>query len=212
MKKIQILAIVAGVITVIAAYLYLSQLEEANQLPTSIVITASVDIPAKTQVTQEMVIEKEIPTVAITPNALTSYDQIVGKVANGSIYAGEQIISTEIAEVGLAAGELSYAIEPGQRAMTISVNPVTGVALMIEPGNKIDIMGTYENGDVNPVLENVLVLSVGKRMVAGGSANPESSYDTITLSLTPTQVDRVLTEQNKAGFTLALRSSVEKQG
>lgn len=212
MKRIQILAILAAVITVIAAYFYLNQLEKAKEIPTSIVITANVDIKAKTQVTQEMVIEKEIPTIALTPNAITSYDQVVGKIVNNTIFAGEQIVSTEIAELGLAAGELSYVVEPDKRAITIPVNPVTGVALMIEPGNKIDIMGTYENGEVKPVLENILVLAVGKRMTPGTSASPESSYETVTLSLSPTEVDKMLTAQTKAGFTLALRSSVEKQG
>lgn len=211
MKRIQILAVIAALFTVIMAYFFLGNLKEQAEVPTVSVVESSVDIKASTEITAEMLVIAEVPQDAVAPNAITEIASAVGKISTGDIYAGQQIISQQLAEPGVSTNELAYVIEPGKKAVTISVSTVSSVAGLVEPGNKVDII--FVNGETaqsSVMLENISVLSVGKRMKSGSSASPEDAYDTVTLSLTANEVLKLRSEEAKGSISLALRSYEDK--
>lgn len=211
MKKIQIMAIAAAVITIIAAYFFMINIKKANEIPSGPVILSAVDIPANTQITAEMVTVAKQPISAINQSAVTEAGMVIGKISSNDIYKGEQIVSQEIIEPGAATGELSYAIAQGKRAVTIKVDPVSSVSGLIEPGNMVDVIGAnIESATSRTVLENILVLSVGKRMTSGSSTSAEDVYETVTLSLSPEQALTLREAQTKLEITLALRSAMDK--
>lgn len=211
MKRIQILAVIAALFTVIMAYFFLGNLKEQAEVPKVSVVESSVDIKASTEITAEMLVMAEVPQDAVAPNAITEIAAAVGKISTGDIYAGQQIISQQLAEPGVSTNELAYLIEPGKKAVTISVSAVSSVAGLIEPGNMVDVIVVYdENAQSSVVLENISVLSVGKRMKSGSSASPEDVYETITLSLTANETLKLRSEEAKGEISLALRSYEDK--
>lgn len=211
MKKIQILAIIAAVVTVIMVYFFLGGIREAGRMPSISVVQSSMDIKANTQVTAEMVKLVEIPETAVTLNAVTTLDSVVGKLAIDDIYTGQQVVSSELAEIGVSTEGLSYLIEPGKRAVTVAVDQVSGVAGLVEPGNKVDVIVVYNETDVTgTLLENILVLSAGMKMKAGASVPGEDIYETITLSLDSSQALKIRQAEAKGTISMALRSYLEK--
>ena len=211
MKRIRILAVAAALFTVIMAYFYLGNLKEQAEVPKASVVESMVDIKANTEITAEMLKLTEIPQEAVAPGAFTEISSAVGKIATGDIYTGQQIIAPQLAEPGVSTNELSYLIEQGKKAATISVNAVSSVAGLVEPGNKVDVIVVYdEPTDSAVVLENITVLSVGKRMKSGSSTSPEDAYETITLSLTANETLKLRKEEAKGEISLALRSYLDK--
>lgn len=211
MKRIQILAIIAAIFTVIMVYFFLGGVKEASQIPSASVVQSAVDIKANTEISAEMVKLVEIPETAVTQNAMTTIESVVGKVSTGDIYTGEQIIASKLAEPGVSTKELSYLVEPGKRAVTVAVDAVSGIAGLIEPGNKVDVIVVYDESNVaGTILENIPVLSVGKRMTSGASVSLEDVYETVTLSLDPAQSLKIRQAEAKGTISMALRSYLEK--
>ncbi len=112
---------------------------------------------------------------------------MVGRVAAIPIPQGAQILGSYLEEAGRRA--LAADVPRGQRAFTIAVNDITGVAGLVRPGNYVDIFGTFElraarrasvrqgqmqyadqRTETRLLLPNILVVAVGREHF---SARPE---------------------------------------
>jgi pilus assembly protein CpaB len=133
-KKVKILALLSAIVTALLLFVFLSSLIKFGGSDTSKIVTAAQDIPANTLITQEMLVSTDVPTDAVLPGAITKISDVVGKALKSDIYIGEQIISAKMIVPGETGdGALSYAFEPGMRAITIGVDATSGVAGMLTP-------------------------------------------------------------------------------
>ena len=70
--------------------------ETATSAVTATTVIAKVDIPARTQITADMVELREIPVEGRAATALTSVDEVVGKVTRYPIAPDEQVTPNKI--------------------------------------------------------------------------------------------------------------------
>ena len=109
----------------------------------------------------------------------------------------------------------------GWRAISIPVSQVTSVSGLIRPNNFVDVIGTFHfpdaKGDTSldtvtmTILQRVKVLATGADIgyaQQNGSQAVSSgrSYSTVTLELTPKEVEMIIFAQQKGSLTLSLRS------
>ena len=109
----------------------------------------------------------------------------------------------------------------GWRAISIPVSQVTSVSGLIRPNNFVDVIGTFHfpdaKGDTSldtvtmTILQRVKVLAtgadIGYAQQNGAQAVPSArSYSTVTLELTPKEVEMIIFAQQKGTLTLSLRS------
>ena len=113
----------------------------------------------------------------------------------------------------------------GWRAVSIPVSSVTSVSGLIRPNNFVDVIGTFHFPDAKgdssldtvtmTILQRVKVLATGSDIgyaVQNGSQNAATapmaarSYSTVTLELTPKEVEMIIFAQQKGSLTLSLRS------
>lgn len=208
LKKIQIMAISAAIITALTMYFFLGSIKEASRVPMVPVVVSSVDIKENTEIKSDMVKVINIAENALTPNAVTKLDDVVGEIATRNIYVGEQIIALELAKPGESTQKLSYMVEAGKRAISIKVDEVSGISGLVEPGNKVDIVVVYDESSKSEiVLEDILVLSTGQKINSEEVA--KDIYETVTLSLEPTQILKLRAAEAKGKLTMALRSYLE---
>ncbi|MBR2904859.1 MAG: Flp pilus assembly protein CpaB, partial [Lentisphaeria bacterium] len=123
---------------------------------------------------------------------------------------------------------LTAKIRPGFRAISIPVNQYTSVTGMIQPNNYVDIIATFRfperQGDkaldtiTLTILQHVKVLATGTDtgVIASGSHGTarSTSYGTVTLELTPKEVEMIVFTLQKAGagsLTLSLRHYEESR-
>ncbi len=224
MKKVKIIALIAAIATGLFLYVFLNSLNKPEVIDRAKVVTAVVNIPADTEISAEMITLTELPTEAIISGAMTDTSSVAGKISDIGIFAGEQVLGPKLNSTGESDGKtLAYAIEPGMRAITISVSETSGVAFMLTPGDHVDIMGYFlieeekENEETEKtsytsmVLENITVLAVDNVYSDPGKENSESpAYKTITLQVDTEQAMILSMAQSEGEIRSILRSPVDK--
>jgi pilus assembly protein CpaB len=236
LKRIRIIAIAAAIVTAVAVYMYLASLNKPVQIARGPVVVAVTQIAAGQEIKAEMVEVKDLPVEAIYPKAARSVEVVVGRVSSSGAEPGEQLLVSRFFKAGEANDTLAYAIERGKRAVTIAVDPVSGVAGLVKPRDHVDILVlinvkqqlwkmnatitqdavdiSYKLGDREDQayslmpLQNVLVLATGQVMQADAS-NDETTVDQVTLSVTPDQAVILNLLASNSQIRLALRSPID---
>ncbi|NLT40248.1 MAG: Flp pilus assembly protein CpaB [Clostridiales bacterium] len=236
MKKIRILAVICALLTAAAVYLYLESQKKPVIIEKKSVLVAASNISPYTPITEDMITLAQIPTEAVVQGAISDPETVVGKVSRSAIYAGEQLIGEKFVAAGGESGArtLAYAIEPGMRAMTISVGDTSGLAYMIKPGNRIDIIGHFiveeepevsgeETEEAQPapekeknvytvmVFENIRVLAVDSVLSELGKTGEGAGYSTLTLELTPQQALELSSVLYEGDIRIIMRSPVDSE-
>lgn len=213
-KRILIFAVLIGLLTVFGLNYYIKSLEnrQKSQIAYSKVAVAANTIPANIVVTADMIALRDIPAEAVHPNAINSLDKIVGKISKSEIVKDEQILSSRIV-VDAAKATLAYRVPEDMRAIAIPISEVSGVAGYINEGDRIDILATYNNKDVNPVsttytqLQNVEVAALGSAKIS--EANKEGTFPTsITVFVKPAQAEVLAYAVSNGILHFTLRSPV----
>jgi pilus assembly protein CpaB len=174
-----LVAVGLGVLAMILMYAYISGREtQLLQLaePRNVVV-ASKDIGANRVIDESMILQRTVPAIYVQPKAVTDPRAAIGRVTAVPMAQGAQILATGLEEAGRTL--VAYEIPRGQRAVTIGVNDVTGVAGLVRPGNLVDIFGTFQFGrpagaaggqvqyadhktEVRMLAQNVKVVAVGR--------------------------------------------------
>lgn len=212
-KLILILALVVGLVAAGGIYFYLDSMQKTYREEGDFIkiVTAKQRIPAKTMITVQMVEIKELPSKYINTDAAVDLKEVVGKTVKSEILPGEQVLRGRLAGAQGVSEGLSYIIEPGKRAVTIAVNEVSGVAGQVKPGDRVDIMGTFDNQGIltTLILQNIPVLSVDKTTDTASQGENQASYSTLTLSVNPDQMQPLVLCSETTTIRLALRSAAD---
>ena len=151
-------------------------------------------------------------------------EELVGFVVKRGIGQGEPITADKVFKRS-EAGFLAGAVSPGMRAVSIAVNPVSGAAGFVSPGDRIDVILTVEirkalvrTGEgqdiIGPVvqfssetvLKDVRVLAIDQSM-ADLDKDAQVSK-TVTLEVTPKQAELLAVASTMGILSLSLRSLI----
>lgn len=148
MKKAKIIALLAAFAVACAAWLILNRqirTEREETVYVSMVVAQS-DLEPGAVIDKSMVTSKKIPPKYVPQGGIPEVhiDEVLGKVVKYPIVSGEPVVSERIGEPGEAATGLSALVDDGMRAFSLAVETESGVAGMILPGNRVDILYTYE--------------------------------------------------------------------
>ena len=151
-----LLALIMGVAAAAAVYALVSKNEEPslaapNALPTSTavpttpVLIARQDIAAGTQLTEDLLEVRDIPTELRNNRALSSEDQAVGKMAAVALVQGEQILDTRVTDSPVAVNDTFAGTVPvGKRAISVVFDEVIGAGALVQPGDHVDVLAFFE--------------------------------------------------------------------
>lgn len=214
-RSIILLAIIFGLVASYLIYSYLTGIEKKlNTAELSKVVVVAADIEPKTVLTSDMLQIKELPGEYIHPLAFRKTEDAVGRVAAEPLVKGEQLLSVKTAKWGEAKEGLAYIIPNGQRAMTVAVDEISGLAGMIRPGDRVDVAAVLSILDTQTmketpysfiVLQNIQVLAVGKNIDAGAQTEAKN----VTLAVTVEQARPLLLASQKGAVRLMLRSPLD---
>ena len=176
------------------------------------VVMAADDIQVGAKLAARDVQVVSLPQSAVPPGAFSGTSQVLGRGAILPISKGEFILPSKLAAVNAGAG-LPSMIPPGMRAVSVRVNDVVSVAGFVQPGTRVDVLATGNQGGGNErqtitVLENVAVIAVGGSLLerlAGG----EQSAPVITLLVSPDDAQRLALASQEGRIQLALRNPLD---
>lgn len=116
----------------------------------------------------------EAPAAFIQPGALTNADwSPAGGMVQVPIRKGEQILATKLAQDGAGMLSLRIAQGEGARALTLKFDGEGGLAGLLQPRDRIDIIGVFESAASSSestrshavvLAQAVAVLAVDQRM------------------------------------------------
>jgi pilus assembly protein CpaB len=166
----------AVLFAVIAAGLLYSHIQEKNKSiakkfgAKNTVVVAKKDIDELTPINDTHIELKEMPVDFISPGSIKDMNDVIGKVALAPFVAGESIIQNKIVKPSPLTG-LSLQVSPGKRALTIPIDSMRGVAKLLKPGDRVDLIasiliGTGQNKKkiVKTVMQNVPILATGVKI------------------------------------------------
>jgi pilus assembly protein CpaB len=163
------LAIVLGVVAAkVARDVLMKNKPQPNQLvKLTKVAVAKADLLPGRQIQPDDLAEGQVAPESVPPGSFTESTKLVGRVLESRIMKGQPIVEAILAPEGAAAG-LQAMVPKGMRAITIEVNEFSGVAGLLTPGCRVDVMATINN-DGRPVartiVQNIKVTAVGQRVV-----------------------------------------------
>ena len=215
-KTVFILALVFGLLAAFLTYFYLRHVttEVQNRVYTQVVI-ATRDIPINTTITSDMVELKPYPTELRNNKEIVDLNEVVGQINNAVISKGEVLLQNHLVKPDQNTDKLAYTIPPGMRAMSVPIDEVTGVANMINRGDRVDVIAGVANSDGTNerslvILQNIEVLAVGTSITQSAVPNPDASPKTVTLAVEPQSSLRLKMALQKGNISLVLRSPADK--
>ncbi len=205
------LAVAAGLAATFLIHRYVSLKTQVVVKPTGQVVVAASDISPGTALTGSLVRVVSWPKELIPNRAAVSPRDVEGRVVTVPLIQGEPVLTSKLAPEGTAAG-LGALLEHDQRAFTIRVDDVSGVAGFIRPGDKVDVLmdlpmpGQQNEHFSKTILQNVTVLTTGQTWEQKPEQQKPTVVNTVTLALNPDQAEVLNLASNQGKIRLALRN------
>lgn len=94
-------------------------------------------------------------------SALTDINAIRGKVALTNLSAGQIVVDGMFVDPKVAQVTAAQRVPAGQVAVTVNIDNVHGVAGLLTPGDKVNMMITGADGKARFLYQNVNILFIG---------------------------------------------------
>ncbi len=208
-----IISIIIGLGAVVLASRWV---DEKATVQSSKVVVAATDVDLGTPLSPQMLKIADWPTGSVPAGAFTDIKVLDTRVLKTSVSRGEPVLESKLAPLG-ATGGLSAVIKEGNRAMTVRVNDVVGVAGFALPGNYVDIVvntvdETAKAADGNNsiskiVLEHILVLAVAQEQ--NRDETKPKVVNAVTLEVTPDQAEKLDLARSVGSLSLVLRNQID---
>lgn len=236
---ILIAALVLGVLAALTTAWYLNRAAERLEAGTEPVevLVAKEAIPRGAMADELLdsgrIAKQEVPRRYVPTDAVSSPKALRGLVLAAPLSAGE-LVTTARFQLPTEAG-LAYSVPNGLVAVAIPSDAVKGVAGLLKPGDFVMVTATFEPGPngvealTRVLLPKARVLAVGTDVGAqapaekedqkGLTASTTSSQEqqasdvapTVTLALTPADVEKLVFAEEQGSVWLALLPATETQ-
>lgn len=230
-KIVLIASLVAGLVAAVLTRFYIAAKDaEVRDLKDSInrrygtmeVLCYNKEIPSGTVLQKSDLGVKSVPAIGMRGQALTveSVTDIIGKKVLLGHRRGDVVFWADIEGGNPASSGLSADIKRQMRAISINCAGAASVSGMVKPNDHVDVIGTFDLTDpakasgskakaivTSTILQNVLVLAIGKQTAKTRVQGSAAGYTTVTLEVTPREAEMLaFAEQMKGRLVLTLRN------
>jgi pilus assembly protein CpaB len=185
-------------------------------------LIAARPVPAGTLTRFEDFNPKTGPSTEVPPGAIIDTPEtraaIRGSLVRHYVEPGAPLMQADLMRPR-DRGFLAAVLAPGMRAVSIGVDPVTGVAGLIWPGDRVDVILTQDMGQSGgramrlvtseTVLANVQVIAVDQDIAQGTPVNGTSAgriAGTVTIEATSGEAEKLAVATQLGHLSLAVRS------
>jgi pilus assembly protein CpaB len=212
-----VLAVVMGGAAAFLARQWLeSHARAAVEEPRGTIVIAKNPLSFGTEVTADNIVEIPWAATALPEGAFATKQELLKdgrRIVLAGLDRNEPVLRSKVTEPG-QRGSLSSLLQEGNRAVTVRVDDVRGVAGFILPGDFVDIVliraeeGSRRENYSEILLQQVKVLAVDQ--LASERQEQPTIAKAVTLEVTPEQAQKVLLATNIGKLSLILRQPGEK--
>jgi len=177
------------------------------------IVVAAHDLPLGTLLRASDVRVVSYPGHDIPKGVIYQTKDATNKVALVSLYSNEPLLLSKLSAPTSLEG-FSSIIPPGYRAVSVPITDASGVAGLIQPNSKVDVLftrtGSVAEASTTTILQDVKVISTGKLLPAGQAPDPRAPKSpTVTLVLTPQDAQKLELAKNQGRISLSLRNPLD---
>jgi pilus assembly protein CpaB len=178
------------------------------------VVVATHDMPLGTLLRQSDVKLVNYAERYVPKGAVLDPKEAVGRVLLVPVNNNELVLLSKVSAPTNVEG-MASTIEPGFRAVAVQINDATGVAGMIQPSARVDVLftrpGTMAEAITSTILQNVKVLATGHQATTAQAAAEARTTRTpvVTLLLTPADAQKLELAKNQGKISLSLRNPLD---
>jgi len=178
-----------------------------DRSPSAPVVIANRDIPQGQRIDRMQVVIAQWPVGTIPAGAFTSIESVAGRVTRVTVYKGEALVPGRLAPDGTGPG-LEVKITPGKRAFSFRVNDVSGIAGLIRPNSRVDMVLVVDGGEKGKIsrvfMEYMRVLAIAPNTQRAEDGRPIAGA-TCTVEVTPEEGERLALATTQGQIQLMLR-------
>lgn len=208
-------AILLALLASVGVYKFLSErsrVAEQARLQTVGIVVAVVDIPVGGKIDANQVAVSAWPKANYPKDSFADLNAVVGRVARRDFLRGEPVVESKLVPREKGSGLLSLLLPQGMRAFSVRVNEVVGVGGFIVPDSRVDVLVTIQPTQGNEriskiVLENIQVIAAGQAVEQ--KDNKPVTVNTVTLSVTPEEAERLALASNEGIIQLVMRNFMD---
>jgi pilus assembly protein CpaB len=174
------------------------------------VAVAAMEIPFGTKLEARHIATIEMIDGSVPAEAYHSAEDPVGKVAKATILTGEMLLKPRFVDQG-AGSTLAAVVAPNMRAVSIRVDDVVGVGGFLLPGNRVDVVASYQRDQrsfADTILSDVKVLAVDQS--AATESNAPVVVRAVTLEVTPEGAEALMKSRELGRLQLTLRNPMDQ--
>src|SRR4051812_13860853 len=166
----------------------------ADAAKTASVVVAKHDVGIGQELTAGDLALDRVPADKVPAKSFASVQDLVGRATTTQLLKGQAVVDTLLAPTGSGAG-VTALVTPGMRAITIEINEFSGLAGMLMPGARVDVLCTVRDDKSaqqvsRTILQNIRVLATGKNIQTAPPPEGQPAAgptNNVTLLVTPKQ-------------------------
>ncbi len=199
-------AVILGLVAMLLSRLILGSRAAGSDQENIDVLIANRDLKEEELLKGDMVKLIKMAKSAVPAGAFASFKDVEDRWVRTAMLEGDPIIEKKLGPKGTPPGLVAN-IPPGMRAFALDVTEQSSVSGFILPGHHVDVI-RYEQVEKNEprgetILQNVLVLAAGQTFTRKDEKTLQSR--TVTLALSPHEVNAVVAARGKGILSLSLR-------
>ncbi len=137
-----VFAVLAGVLTF--GLLQQKAPISRKNVSTRPVVVAVVDIPFRRSVSESELAIRELPLESIPEGAATTLDQVVGKMSSVEVFVNQPLLVQQMLTPDVVTQQVALSIPKGKIVTAVPTDSKLISNRLIRPGDKIDLLATFE--------------------------------------------------------------------
>lgn len=218
------IALIAGLLAALLAWVVIGKQNKPKPKEVEMVSVPvpSQTIPAGTELQATMFQAVQQPKDQLTTNIVTDAQTLEGRIAITELPQNQPVRAELVQERSARLG-MAYALNPGLRALAVSLDVIGTVGDFIKPLDHVDVLTALRQDNqvvVRTLVQDVVVLAIGQTVSAAPPTQteeetsetkkeappPRKTETPVTLALTPAQSQIILTADQAGDLRLTLRA------
>lgn len=181
------------------------------------VLVASEDIQAGERLTPVLFKSETRATESGATQLISDFESLKGRFAATTVRKGSVLTVSDLSDTSVPGGRITQVIPEGFRAVTIPVDPLSGVEGWAVPGARVDVVWSSEHRGrpiVTTIVENAKVLSAERTTETANTKNSQAASSApkfVTLLVTIKDSQKIQLGRGSGTLSLSLRGDGDRE-